>query len=229
MSVRYDAGVLTISFRPLAALKALAFAAAALALLLFPVVETARDDGHSVPPSPEAVAVERALTQRMALPAREIARLTSVLVRESQAAHLDPLLVLAVIEAESSFDHEAVSTRTTEAGACVANARGLMQVVNRTWNAEVRRRGLPSTLQRFDPVASVVVGTGYLGHLRERGFKRLDSLLVAYYLGPKALMEIRAGTAAPGLKAAAAGYVARVKRFHAKLEREAGPAILARR
>ncbi|HEX7622403.1 MAG TPA: transglycosylase SLT domain-containing protein, partial [Anaeromyxobacteraceae bacterium] len=82
-------------------------------------------------------------------------RLAQAILTEAERAHLDPLLVLALIHVESAFDPQAVS----EAG-----ARGLMQLLEPTMRRELERSGLAAA-DPHDPVANVRAGVRYLRRL----------------------------------------------------------------
>jgi hypothetical protein len=108
--------------------------------------------------------------------------LSEVILAESFKHHLDPLLVLALIQIESDFRHEAVSP---------VGARGLMQIMPDTgkylaesWH---RERGLRAAAFRpeslDDPSHNIRLGTYYLHGLRKQ-FRNLHLALVAYNLGP---------------------------------------------
>jgi rubrerythrin len=100
-------------------------------------------------------------------------RLAQAILTEAERAHLDPLLVLALIHVESAFDPEAVS----EAG-----ARGLMQLREPTMRRELERSGLAAA-EPEDPVANVRAGVRYLGRL-VNAFGSMDAALMAYNAGP---------------------------------------------
>jgi len=101
-------------------------------------------------------------------------RLTRAIVAEAKRARLDPLLVLAVIHVESSFEPLAVSS---------AGAVGLMQLREPTMRGEVAQSRLPSA-DRRDPVANVQAGVRYLRRLLD-SFGDLDVALMAYNAGPE--------------------------------------------
>ncbi len=106
-------------------------------------------------------------------------RVAESIIEESRAAHLDPMLVLGVIEVESEFDHEAVSW---------AGARGLMQLMPATLEYLAGQEGLhlrPEEIYR-DPALQVRVGVRYLGKLEKR-FGNLNLALMAYNAGPEKL------------------------------------------
>jgi soluble lytic murein transglycosylase len=112
--------------------------------------------------------------------------LAAAIVREARAARLDPLLVAAVIEVESSFRPRAVSR---------AGALGLMQVMPATgaWlaaEAGEPDRGTPPHL--LDPEWNVALGVRYLAHLVER-FGRVEEALVAYNAGPGRARRVLSG------------------------------------
>ena len=73
--------------------------------------------------------------------------------QSARDARLDPLLVLAVISVESSFDPRAESP---------AGAQGLMQVLTRVHLAKFQPFG--GVQAAFDPVANLRVGTAILRH-----------------------------------------------------------------
>jgi hypothetical protein len=100
-------------------------------------------------------------------------RLAQAIIAEAERARLDPLLVLALIHVESSFDPQAVS----EAG-----ARGLMQLLEPTMRRELERSGLAAA-DPHDPVANVQAGVRYLKRLIDT-FGNVDAALMAYNAGP---------------------------------------------
>ncbi len=91
-------------------------------------------------------------------------------------AGLDPALVLAVIEVESAWDPDAVSSR---------DARGLMQLRRQALEGEARGLGLGSG-DAHDPLVNVRSGIRYLARLLAR-FGDAELALVAYNAGPNRL------------------------------------------
>lgn len=87
--------------------------------------------------------------------------------QHSQRHGLDPHLVMAVIEVESGFNHQAVSR---------AGAQGLMQIMPATQ----QDLGLTSP---FDPAENIEAGIRYLKMLMNR-FPDLALALAAYNAGP---------------------------------------------
>ncbi len=103
--------------------------------------------------------------------------LAHTIVAEAEAARIDPLLVLALIEVESSFDPVARSGR---------GALGLMQLRDTTMRREVERSGLPFDDPR-DPVANVQAGVRYLRRLLD-AFGQEETALMAYNAGPNRIL-----------------------------------------
>lgn len=135
-------------------------------------------------------------------------RVAKAVIAESALAGVDPLLVLAVIHVESTFDPDAVSNH---------GAAGLMQLKNRTMRDVLKRSGLPPADPR-DPVANVRAGVRYLGQLKD-SFGRLDTALMAYNAGPTRIRShLRAGTVPRRYR----GYPAKVLSEMARLRDEFG-------
>jgi soluble lytic murein transglycosylase len=117
-----------------------------------------------------------AAVQASRLPERQQRRLAMAIVREARRNKVDPMLVVAVIRCESSFNNYAVSH---------VGAMGLMQVMPDTGNYLADKAGFK--LQRhtnlFDSELNVELGTAYLADLIER-FGSPERALVAYNAGP---------------------------------------------
>jgi len=102
-------------------------------------------------------------------------KLAESIANTSGKYSLDPLLVLAVIQVESRFDHKAVSS---------AGAQGLMQVQPHVVTALVERgKMLPTRKNIKDPRVNVEIGTSYLAYLKET-FGDWKIALTAYNAGP---------------------------------------------
>jgi soluble lytic murein transglycosylase-like protein len=104
-------------------------------------------------------------------------RVARTLVLEAAAARIDPLLVLALIEIESSYDPEALSAR---------GARGLMQLREPTFRREILRAGL-DWADAEDPAVNVQAGIRYLRRLLD-AFGREEVALMAYNAGPNRIL-----------------------------------------
>lgn len=98
-----------------------------------------------------------------------------IIEKYSEQYDLDPYLVLAVINVESRFKHDAVSPR---------NARGLMQITGKTgeWIAGKLQIADYSEEKLFDPQTNIMIGCWYLSALYQE-FGDLDLMLAAYNAG----------------------------------------------
>jgi soluble lytic murein transglycosylase len=118
------------------------------------------------------------------LPERQQRRLAMAIVREARRNNLDPMLVVALIRCESSFNNYAVSH---------VGAMGLMQVMPDTGTYLADKAGFK--LQRhtnlFDSELNVELGTAYLADLIGR-FGTVEKALVAYNAGPGLAKKILA-------------------------------------
>jgi len=106
-------------------------------------------------------------------------KITDVVLTESTAAGIDPLLVIAVMRVESKLDVNAVSS---------CGAVGLMQLRPSTAHWLAKKEGLPDTAME-DPAANVQLGIRYLHRLIKR-FKDIDTALIAYNAGPRRAQEL---------------------------------------
>jgi hypothetical protein len=159
--------------------------------------------------SPAVESVDRELAGRMpGLEPGGRLRIARTIVTEAVAARIDPMLVLALIDVESSFDPRATSG---------AGARGLMQLREPTLRRELARAGLPN-LDPRDPASNVVAGVRYLRRLLD-AFGREEVALMAYNAGPNRILGyLRDGEIPERFHA----YPRRVKAVHRTLRRHAG-------
>jgi soluble lytic murein transglycosylase len=122
------------------------------------------------------------------LPERQQHRVATAIVREARRSGVDPLLIVAVIRTESSFDNYAVSP---------VGAMGLMQVMPDTGKWMLQKRGakLGRKSNLFDSELNIELGTAYLANLIGR-FGSVEKALVAYNAGPAAATRILADRSA---------------------------------
>jgi len=121
------------------------------------------------------------LEERMDTGERERRFLASAIAEESDAAGIDPLFVLALIQVESRFDTGAASSR---------GARGLMQLLPATFERELERSDLAGA-SPGDPVVNVRAGIRYYARLL-RDFRHDHELaLMAYNAGPQRISRLR--------------------------------------
>ena len=118
------------------------------------------------------------------LPERQQYRVAAAIAREATRNGLDPLLVVAVIRTESSFDTYAVSP---------VGAMGLMQVMPDTGKWLLQKRGakLGRRSNLFDSELNIELGTAYLADLIAR-FGSVEKALLAYNAGPAGAAKILA-------------------------------------
>lgn len=106
----------------------------------------------------------------------EARKLASLITEECDKYDLDPYLILALIQIESSFIPKAVSGK---------GAVGLMQVMPSTGKFLAKELGISyngkSTL--YDPYINVRLGIHYLSFLADR-FESTENALAAYNYGP---------------------------------------------
>jgi len=136
-------------------------------------------------------------------------RAAAAVVRYARAAGLDPLLVAAVIEVESTYRAYAVSP---------AGAIGLMQVMPATgrWFGEKLGKPVHDRAQLFDPERNIELGVHYLAELH-RQFGRLDLALLAYNAGPRRARQIARGPE-ERLARWLEGYAGKVIATHRRLQ-----------
>jgi len=135
-------------------------------------------------------------------------RVARTLVGEAEAAGIDPLLVLALIEVESSYDPGALSER---------GARGLMQLREPTLRREVERAGLEWG-DAHDPAVNVQAGIRYLRRLLD-AFGHEEVALMAYNAGPNRILGyLRDGEIPDRFHV----YPRKVKAEHRRLRRSFG-------
>jgi soluble lytic murein transglycosylase-like protein len=150
-----------------------------------------------------------------ALPEADREALALTIVDEAERASIDPLLVLALIAVESSFDPGAASGR---------GARGLMQLRPSTMRHEAKRSGIAFE-DPYEPIANVQAGVRYLKRLID-AFGREEVALMAYNAGPNRILGyLRAGEIPERFHA----YPRRVKKELRRLRRsvavEAAPLV----
>jgi soluble lytic murein transglycosylase len=120
--------------------------------------------------------VHEVLVERADLPDSELRAVAWAIVEESARAGYDPFLILGLIDVESDFRRDVVSS---------ADARGLMQIQPVTLGYLIERNGWPLSLAEVadDPALCVRLGVRYVRQLHDR-FGSLRAALTAYNMGP---------------------------------------------
>ncbi len=129
---------------------------------------------------------------KVGLKEAEIRELTNLIWSKSKVWGIDPLLILALIETESSFLWEVESER---------GARGLMQILPSTGEWLAKRRGVQWTgpYSLYHPTTNVRLGLAYLFELILK-FKDVKRAIIAYNLGENELrLRIRKGRGFPAV------------------------------
>ena len=100
-----------------------------------------------------------------------------LLTTNAASAGVDPALVAAVIQQESTFDPSAVSS---------AGAHGLMQLMPPTGRALARAQGIKklAVSQLHDPEIGLKLGTIYLREMIDRFGGKIERAVAAYNAGP---------------------------------------------
>jgi soluble lytic murein transglycosylase-like protein len=176
-------------------------------------VARAEPESDTAPGTPGA-GVEAQLLARLPQLEDSLRRaLGRTILVEAEAARIDPLLVLALIEVESGWDPSALSGR---------GARGLMQLREPTLRRELARAGLEHE-DPHDPVANVLAGVRYLRRLLD-AFGRQELALMAYNAGPNRILRyIREGEIPARFHGYPRRVAAELRRLRRGLGVERGP------
>ena len=125
---------------------------------------------------------------------REIRVVAETLVTEADRLHLNPALLLAVLQVESGGYNFAVSS---------VGALGLMQLMPATGEEIARKQGIPwhGSETLFDPVVNIKLGATYLRELSDR-YGSWEAALAAYNWGPGRIdRRLRRGVGLPRIYA----------------------------
>jgi len=131
------------------------------------------------------------LTGYRALSKVDKTKLAEVILEESKKHNVDPMLILALIETESTFRRWARSHK---------GARGLMQIRPFVGRALAKELNLPwkGNASLYDPYTNIQLGTYYFSKLLNNFDKNLDVALTAYNYGPTYVARlIRKGKRVP--------------------------------
>lgn len=137
--------------------------------------------------------------------------LSDLILRVSIQEKIDPLLIAAVVHAESTFMNQAVSNR---------GARGLMQIRARTAQYVSGMIDLPWQGERslHDPEYNLRLGIGYLKYLSKKFDGNIERMLAAYNWGPSNVAKAK--ITGSGLPSATRKYVGTVMANHKRWKRE---------
>jgi soluble lytic murein transglycosylase len=124
----------------------------------------------------ENMVAQEILRRTTTLSLVQAVRTARVICVEAKRLGYDPLLFLAIIHVESSYDHLAVSSK---------GAEGLMQIMPSTARWMAARYDVSGTDTK-DPVNNVRLGIRYVAYLH-RHFHKMDTALAAYHRGPETI------------------------------------------
>ena len=111
------------------------------------------------------------------LSSKERLELASIITEQAQQHNLDPLLVIALIQVESTFNTHAQSHK---------GAKGLMQLLPDTARYINKKtdKGILANSNLFDAKTNIALGTAYMEYLLNKTNGNLEYALAAYNMGP---------------------------------------------
>jgi Transglycosylase SLT domain len=113
--------------------------------------------------TPTVISIERKSADRVEvqnIANQNIAKVQGMVSSAGEKFGVDPVLGMAVVARESSFNPKAVSSDGHE-------SKGLFQLLDRTGKDLLNRLGLEKEYNPFDPEQNVYLGVGYLKHLHD--------------------------------------------------------------
>jgi hypothetical protein len=110
--------------------------------------------------TPTVVSIERSATSGELSRSASVAAVKDIVQQAGQHFGIDPVLGMAVVDRESSFNPKAVSVDGHE-------SKGLFQLLDRTGQDLLKRLGMERDYNPFDPEQNVYLGVGYLRHLHD--------------------------------------------------------------
>lgn len=111
------------------------------------------------------------------LSSKERLELASIITEQAQQHNLDPLLVIALIQVESTFNTHAQSHK---------GAKGLMQLLPDTARYINKKtdKDILENSNLFDAKTNIALGTAYMEYLLNKTNGNLEYALAAYNMGP---------------------------------------------
>lgn len=111
------------------------------------------------------------------LSSKERLELASIITEQAQQHNLDPLLVIALIQVESTFNTHAQSHK---------GAKGLMQLLPDTARYINKKtdKDILENSNLFDTKTNIALGTAYMEYLLNKTNGNLEYALAAYNMGP---------------------------------------------
>lgn len=140
------------------------------------------------------------------LSSKERLELASIITEQAELHNLDPLLVIALIHVESTFNTNAQSHK---------GAKGLMQLLPNTARYINKKtdKGIPENSNLFDAKTNIALGTAYMEYLLNKTNGNLKYALAAYNMGPANMFRAKRENKVPK------AYSNKVLKEYAKLQK----------
>jgi len=179
--------LIRLTFRPFVWIRRSITTAAVLSAVMYPTLAANQDLPTTTSPSTFVATISarellvrsvyQELSPRMKhkLEPEEVRKVSEAIIDECNETGVDHLFIIAIIEAESNFDIEAVSP---------TGARGLMQIMPGTF------REVSNAKRMFDPVNNVRAGIRYVKKLYTLGFTTPWDVLLGYNQGPSVVISV---------------------------------------
>lgn len=140
------------------------------------------------------------------LSSKERLELASIITEQAELHNLDPLLVIALIHVESTFNTNAQSHK---------GAKGLMQLLPNTARYINKKtdKGIPENSNLFDAKTNIALGSAYMEYLLNKTNGNLEYALAAYNMGPANMFRAKRENKVPK------AYSNKVLKEYAKLQK----------
>ena len=140
------------------------------------------------------------------LSSKERLELASIITEQAQQHNLDPLLVIALIQVESTFNTHAQSHK---------GAKGLMQLLPDTARYINKKtdKDILANSNLFDTKTNIALGTAYMEYLLNKTNGNLEYALAAYNMGPANMFRAKRENRLPK------AYSNKVLKEYAKLQK----------
>ncbi len=124
------------------------------------------------------------LTSGKYLTSRQRLEIADVIAEQSEIHNIDPLLLIALIHVESTFNPNALSHK---------GAKGLMQLLPDTakYINNKTNKGIMNTNNLFDAETNIMLGAAYMEYLLNKTNGNLEYALTAYNMGPSNMFRAK--------------------------------------
>ena len=140
------------------------------------------------------------------LSSKERIELAYIITEQAHLHNLDPLLIIALIHVESTFNPNAQSHK---------GAKGLMQILPDTalYINKKTDKGIPENNNLFDAKTNIALGAAYMEYLLNKTNGSLEYALAAYNMGPANMFRAKRENRVPK------AYSNKVLKEYAKLQK----------